>query len=277
MHFEPEKDGNYVAVADKREKNDRINQFGQDYKADIKGIGATRANLGRMLRSLDLVGWSTREDSGRLNRKALTRYATGESNIFQRRAMKQADASAVTIMVDCSGSMYGTIDTAQEVSIQLAKMLEQAKVNYAVTGFTGSEPTDCYDEVTGTYIETVQFIPFKERKESLRKASPKMGSINRMSLAGNPDYSALVMCIEELSAQKEGRKILFFLTDTGSYGEDQMLHANALADAAGVTIIAIGIGTRNVHRLFKHGVNITYIGDMGDRTFNTMLKSLKAE
>ena len=252
--------------------------FEENFNKDVQGMGATRANLGRMLRSLDLMGWSRREETGRLDRRALTRFATGDINIFSRRESKMADASAVTILVDCSGSMRGeTMEVAGQVSTQLSKLLEQSRVNYAVTGFTGSEPHHNFDKDSGVNVEDVHFLPFKERGESLRAAAPKMGAIRRMALTGNPDYSSLMFAIEEIKTQKEQRKIIFFLTDTGSYDPDQMKQVARIAEIFKITIIGIGIGTYDVKSLFKHGVDVSNIDDMGKDTFSTMLRTLRAK
>lgn len=255
---------------------DGKNSFQRSMGKEIKGIGATRAALGRMLRSIDFVGWSHSEESGRLDRKALTRVKLGATSIFSRRAAKVAERSAVTIMVDCSGSMMGSMDSAQNVTIQLGKLLEQSRVNFAVTGFTGSEPTDNYDKAMRCYVERVDFIPFKTRGESMVKAAAKLGNINNGARHGNPDYSALMFCIEEIKVQPEQRKIIFFLTDTGSYSPDAMAQVQKSAAAFKVEIIAIGLHTDGINTLFKHGVDVHDIDDLGSKTFKQLLTTLKA-
>jgi hypothetical protein len=255
-----------------------VNHFQKAMGEQIENIGATRAALGRILRSLDLVGWSRNEEAGRLDRKSLTRVAAGATSVFARRDIKQADASAVTIMVDCSGSMAGAeMVVAGKVAIQLGKLLEQSKVNFAVTGFTGSEPKTDYDDDAQAYVDRVEFLPFKERGESTRSAAPKLGHIRHSASGGNPDYSALMFCIEEIRTQKEQRKIIFFLTDTGSYIKSHMKHVQKIAADFGITIIAIGIGTDNVTTMFKHAVDVQNLSDLGKDTFTTLLRTLRSK
>jgi len=257
-------------------KAEGVKSFQRSFAQEVKGIGATRAALGRMLRSIDFVGWSQNEESGRLDRKALTRVKLGATSIFSRRDSKVAERSAVTVMVDCSGSMCGSMDVAQDVTVQLGKLLEQSRVNFCVTGFTGSEPTDDYDKVMKCYVERVDFIPFKNRNESMVKASAKLGNINNSARSGNPDYSALMFCIEEIKAQPEQRKIVFFLTDTGSYSPEAMAQVQKSAGQFGVEIIAIGLGTHGINTLFKHGVDVNNVNDLGSKTFKQLLTTLKA-
>ena len=79
--------------------------FSAKYNNQPSGLGATRASLLRLLRSLDLVGWSTHEESGRLDRKAFTRFAVGSTAVFSKRQHIEAERSAVSVLIDCSGSM----------------------------------------------------------------------------------------------------------------------------------------------------------------------------
>jgi cobalamin biosynthesis protein CobT len=241
-------------------------------------MGATRAALGQMLRSLDLVGWSRNEESGRLDRKALTRLSAGATTVFSRRTTKVADKSAVTVLVDCSGSMATEMVMAASATIQLAKMLEQARVSVRVIGFTGSDPDtgEGYDSDTGTDEQVLVIVPFKDRGETLRAAAAKMGAIRNCASAGTPDYAAIMHGIEELATQPESRKVLFFLTDAGSYDKKHIAQAQKFADRMGVTVIAIGIGC-NVTRLFKHGANVGNIADLGGSTFTALLRTLKAK
>ena len=252
--------------------------FEQEISKPPTAMGATRAALGQMLRSLDLVGWSRNEESGRLDRKALTRLSAGATTVFSRRTTKVADKSAVTVLVDCSGSMMSEMVMAASATIQLAKMLEQARVSVRVIGFTGSDPDtgEGFDADTGTDEQVLVIVPFKERGETLRAAAPKMGGIKNCASAGTPDYAALMHGIEELATQPESRKVLFFLTDAGSYDKKHIAQAQKFADRMGVTVIAIGIGC-NVTRLFKHGANVSNIADLGGSTFTALLRTLKAK
>lgn len=251
--------------------------FEEQMSSPPKSVGATRAALSQMLRSIDLVGWSRNEESGRVDRKAFTRLAAGATTVFSRRDMKSADKSAVTILVDCSGSMAGEVmHITAQVSIQLAKMLEQARVNTAVIGFTGSEPNDNYDDDTEVDEQVLLTVPFKNRGESLRAAAEKMGAIRDCASSGNPDYAALMYAIEEIATQPEQRKVVFFLTDTGSYDKAHMKQAQLFADRMGVTLIAIGIGAR-VERLFKHGADVYDLSDLGGKTFTALLRTLRSK
>ena len=264
-----------------RKSNAQMN-YSVEFNSEPSGLGATKATIQRILRSLDLVGWNTHEETGRLDRKAFTRYATGSTAIFSKRHHVEAQASAVTILIDCSGSMGngGRIQTAQSVAIQLSKMLDKANASFNVVGFQGGKgyarqgATGSTDGIEAL-VEFTEFIPFKTWGESLSKASAKLGSIREWAGHSTPDYSALSITLEELSKREEQRKILFFLTDADSYTKSHMVYLQEIADKLGIKIIAIGVGRTDVEQCFKVAQNVENVSDLADASFGKLLKELR--
>jgi cobalamin biosynthesis protein CobT len=241
------------------------------------GLGATRSNLSRLLRTLDFVGWSTHEESGRLDRRALTRYASGSANIFSRRDIKEAEKSAVSVLIDCSGSMDGRrIRIAEEIAVHLSRLLNRAKVPFAINGFHNDKQTS--EQVGGgdwITTSTPTFIPFKRWGEAYGRVIAKLGSISECAIGGTPDYSAIYNAIEDISKRSESRKILFILTDAEGYSIEHMRHLQKFADTCGVTIVAIGIGNTDVTRCFTNSSNVINLSDLASTTFNSLLKTVE--
>lgn len=260
-----------------------INNFASIFNTTQDGLGAVRANLLRLLRSLDLVQWNSYEESGKLDRKAFTRFATGSQAVFSKKIYAEAERSAVSVLIDCSGSMIGgrKIAQAESVAIQLAKILDKANVSFEVNGFHG-DTYSVRNEASGANVnrtrlqsQHVIFIPFKQWGESLSKASPKMGSIGQWADNSTPDYSALSIVIENLARRLETKKILFLITDADGYRVEHMKHLQKLADTLGIKIIAIGIGHTDVKECFTHADNILSADGLASSSFNTLLKSLR--
>lgn len=264
-------------------KSECESRFSTHYNDQTSGLGATRANILRLLRSVDLVGWSSHEESGRVDRKAFTRFATGSTAVFSKRTHVDAVKSAVSVLVDCSGSMNesGRIQTAEGIVIQLSRILEKADVSFNVTGFYGHVLPERLKGGGATPINTLAvveqatFVPFKTWKENLGKASAKLGSISRWAQRSTPDYSALSISIEELSKREEYRKILFLITDAEGYNKAHIKHLQDLATRVGVKIVAIGIGDTDVPTVFTSGENVTSVADLASASFNKLLKELK--
>ena len=49
--------------------------YSSQFNAPITNMGATTANLLRLLQSVDNIGWNTHQESGRVDLLALTRMA----------------------------------------------------------------------------------------------------------------------------------------------------------------------------------------------------------
>ena len=106
-------------------KTECENNFSAQFNTQTSGLGATRANILRLLRSVDLVGWSTHEESGKVDRKAFTRFACGSTAVFSKRQHVDAVKSSVSILIDCSGSMEedNKIVIAESITIQLLSLI----------------------------------------------------------------------------------------------------------------------------------------------------------
>jgi cobalamin biosynthesis protein CobT len=255
-------------------KADGERRFAHDLANAPQGIGATRTNLQRLLHSLDYVGWSKSEESGRLDRRALTRYAVGSANIFSRRQYVEAETSAVSVLIDCSGSMNdgSRIIIAQQVAIHLSKMFQQARVPFSVTGFRNGSSN--YLDNGGT-TERPEFLPFKPWGQSLQRSLATLGSIAQFASGGTPDYTAIANALDELSQRDEHRRILFILTDAEGYDKAHMEHLQRIADKVGITIVAIGIQSRDTVRCFVNSASVNKLSDLGETAFNQLLKAVR--
>jgi hypothetical protein len=253
---------------------------------EIANIGALRTNLLKLLRSIDLVGWSTHEESGRLDRRALTRFASGSANIFSRRQMVEAEKSAVSILVDLSSSMGEKedkgprrIEVTQDVTIQLSRLLDRAKVDFSVTGFYRNTGNACISSVThsGEVVysdsESCVFVPFKKWNESLVKCVAKLGCIVPFCRGATPAYSAIEQSLRDLAKQESHRKILFILTDAEQFEPKQIQHLDALAESLGILMIAIGIRTLWTD-VFKHNVSVQDLSGLGEQAFSKLLQTV---
>lgn len=256
-----------------------IENFKECYQQTPQGIGATRSHLLRLLRSIDLVGWNSYEESGRLDRKAFTRYAAGAANVFSKREYKDAERSAVSILIDCSGSMDhdNRIVIANQVAVQLARILEKANAEYNVTGFYGNAYGEHEDPHGASQKMSYQhqipvFIPFKEWGESLAKASAKMGAIRQAANGSTPDYGSVSLALEALALRNEQRKVLFLLTDADGYNVEHMRHLQKVADKQNILIVAIGIGDTDVKKCFVHSDNVMNLNQLAGASFSKLLK-----
>lgn len=238
---------------------------------DIGG-GVLRRQIGQLLKSVDHIGWSKREEAGRLDRRALTRFASGDAAIFSRREYKEAERASVMVLVDCSGSMMNRICEAQKVTIHLSEILNRTKTPFAVYGFGNHELS--HEEVGGLYVERPTFLKFKEWGERLANAHKKLGFMHKATCGGTPDYASLYYGIDEISRRPEHKKVLFFLTDATGYEKDHVKHLELLAEKLGVILVVIGISSYSVMKTFTKAVNINNASELQDAMFQKLIRSL---
>lgn len=250
-----------------------MNEYIDKYQAISKGnvkTGQLSNQIRRLLRSIDHVGWSTHEEAGRLDRRALTRFASGDAAIFSRRHYKEAERSAVMVMIDCSGSMDQRIKEAQKTSIYLSEILSDCKVPFAVYGFGDH----CYGgllTVNHKFFEGPTFLKFKEWGERLSKAQAKLGFMHKTANGGTPDYPSLYWGIDEVSRRPEQRKVLFFITDANGYEKDHIQHLERMAEKLGVILVVIGICSGSVDKVFTKSVSIYSASELSSTVFKQFI------
>jgi cobalamin biosynthesis protein CobT len=106
--------------------------------------GATRHMIGPMQKDVErmMAARSVRMNipgyrSGRLHQGALHKVTMGDDRVFRRRFETKAKATAVTLLVDNSGSMNGSkMDVAMQAAYALGQTLERVSVPCEVIGFT---------------------------------------------------------------------------------------------------------------------------------------------
>ncbi|AOY94584.1 cobalt chelatase [Cupriavidus sp. USMAA2-4] len=118
----------------------------REYRERLDRLLAARGlNLARLARELAAAlaqprpqGWSFGEESGRIDgrRLALLAASPAERRVFRQERLRPRAACAVSLLVDCSGSMKGHVELVAMLVDTLARALELAGVPAEVLGFT---------------------------------------------------------------------------------------------------------------------------------------------
>jgi cobalamin biosynthesis protein CobT len=249
-------------------------------KQQFAGIGATKAALRKLLISVDAVGWSRREETGRVDRRAFSRFAAGERAVFSRREYKEANRSAVSILVDVSGSTslgvgessgVSRIDVFSVVTANLAKLLDECNASVSVTAFTG----DRYQDASGD-AEKVTFIDLKGFNQSLRSTACNIGTLPTLSRGCTPDYASVYETLVQLSQRSEERKVLILITDADAFITGNHRQIEKLADKLGVVIIALCIGG-DISKCYTHHANVKSAADLFSGAFDKLLTAIRKD
>lgn len=160
-----------------------------------------RAYLMAMQREKQTTGWR----SGKLDTGRLTDALRGREDLFKRKEPVLLVDSAVSLLVDSSGSMNGRpFQHACASALMLAEALQGIKVSVEIAGFTefGSEADQLIHDV---------WQPFGSRfvKERVLRDMAKISTC----LSNNVDGENILYAYQRLMVQKQHRKILIVLSD----------------------------------------------------------------
>tara|TARA_R110000851_G_scaffold46554_9_gene113259 strand:+ start:2385 stop:3209 length:825 start_codon:yes stop_codon:yes gene_type:complete len=245
-------------------------------------MGAVRSKILKILQAEDQIGRSNRETKGKLDRKAFSRFATGQADIFTQRNVKLAENTAVSIFIDTSSSMYQrksrglkdfeldknyrAIDGAREVSIQLSNIISKTNSEFAVQGFT--------DASSKTDVTIYQYK--KWGKKLTPKEKFKISTLDCVNASGTPVYESLRWAIQDISKVQSKKKVLFIITDAVFHYNaiKQIPYLESLAEKLGIKIVAIGLETNSdLTGMFKHSANVN-LDDLFGQSFGQILKAI---
>lgn len=208
-----------------------------------------RYEIRKMFENSGTEEFNINRRTGSLNINALSNIGHSD-RLFKRRHEVAGVDSAVTIVLDCSGSMdfYGRMPNAVNVCYALLTVLAASGVATSVVTFNHS-----------ISVLKPWAMPVPRSKELLESISPT-GNTN--------DYSALSFAHGLLLRRPEARKVCFVLTD--GEGDPDATRAQCHSGARlGVTTIGVGI-LENVGHVYPNAVYVNNVADLGTVAFNKL-------
>ena len=244
-------------------------------RADLDALVAEHRPLGAYLRRSALVlypeprdeAWESEQEQGHLDPRLLTSLVTGSSDgrIFRRTTPQMRPGGAVTVLVDCSGSMKGVMPQVAVLVDLLVRALDDAGVATEVLGYTtgawsGGRP---YREWLaagrpphpGRLNESLNLV-FKDASTSWRRARGRIsGLLWTPTFREGIDGEALEWAYDRLRGIDADRRTLLLICDgspmdgaTALTNDEDYLdrHLLDVVDAieadAGVDLVGLGIG-----------------------------------
>jgi len=185
--------------------------------------------------------------AGKINASALSSISTGNVHVFKRHHEEGGINSAVSIVLDASGSMEENKkdQLAIETTYALYETLSQSGVAVQVITFDN---------------RTSVLVPFNTpvlKAKGIMKRFETNGSTN--------DYFAIRYAHEQLLARPETRKVCFVLTD-GQGHVDMVKLQVSQGNRSGITTVGVGIGV-NVAKVYDKHVNIMKIKELATASF----------
>jgi len=223
-------------------------------------LSALSQRFVQKVRSSRHVG--SRTYQGRISTKRLHKYRHSQ-NIFKTDLLRKKHTAAVSIIIDCSGSMDNAkIRTARRAALVIGEMMYRAKINFTLNGFTipyvggwgkgGSSSR--FDFGCFTRKDYLIHYRFGSSKDWDKSKHAVLNGRLKHDLQDNDDGESLRHFADELSHEKEERKIMIVLSDgapcagaqTGDMDEDLKRVIKEIRQS-GTEIYAIGLGTYTSH------------------------------
>lgn len=259
-------------------------------------VGGMQKHLERAMAAQDKKTWNPGQRRGRISPGGLYKTATGDDRVFRRRHVTQAKNTAVSLLVDCSGSMGwdNRIKTAGLAAYALSSTLERLKIQHEVIGFT----TVKNDRVLSRAISAEEgfvrysrlqplYMPvFKGFHERLGvEAKSRLAHLTERPrwLNENVDGESVQIAAHRLSMQRAERHVLIVLSD-GSPACPGDAHAQHLhlkdtvqnLEKRGIEVIGIGIDTDAVRTYYPRNLVLRNLEALPGAVMGQLTKLLLA-
>ena len=257
-------------------------------------INMCRRKLERALIAKQNRDWDNAKEDGRLDTRRLTAAVAGKTNVFKTRTDRDDIDTALTLLVDLSGSMCGEpIRMARQVVIAFCEAVDRTGIKYEVLGFDNTylDPKMCPRQVIEVArkresrgydrLEPLNMAVFKHFNERLFECKGSIASIVNMASGNNTDGEAVVLANERLQARSEKRKVMMVLSDgePAAWG-DRGSHFKHLREVTSeiedteTDLIGIGIQSDAVERFYKHHVVVHSLDDLQGVVMSELAKLL---
>lgn len=205
-------------------------------------------DLRTLLQVRSQARYQKNQTKGKLSRTSVWKVAVPtvgsgkwNSQIFRKKQVNDCLDTAVTLLVDCSGSMAGQkYQVACAAAIVMSQALDVLGVPYEVVGFTTSYNGASYREVAMLAIFKQFGVP--------NVPSTMLSAMDDMAgrLRNNPDGPAVQFATNRLCATRNKRRVMITLSDgypATSVLDDYSALIKAVQEAreANVEVYAIGI------------------------------------
>lgn len=270
-----------------------------DMLGDMGGaVSGMRRKLERALMAKQKRDWDVGREHGRLDTKRLASAVAGRSNVFKLRDDRAEMDTAVSILVDMSGSMAGPkARLATQAVIALAEALDRPGIPFEVLGFnnhslflgTSGRDFQAIKEDLGRKSHD-RYVPldlyeFKRFDERLVQASGVMWQIERFSDGSNTDGEAVLSAWRRLAARPESRRVMLVLSDGQPASAGNMgAQAGYLLDVVkrvqadeSCDVVGVGIMDSSVERFYKRHVVVNELDDLSGVAMDQMSRLLMGE
>lgn len=253
-------------------------------------VGPVARNLERAFaaRNKSLTQQGLRK--GKLSSNNLYRLTAGDDHIYKNKIEHKTREVAVSLVIDCSGSMHGSkIHTAMCSAWVLADVLGRLGVDCEIMGFTTGDlykqrSQDLYKEMCDAShagkefdrCEPLRLPMFKTFQEKFSiEVKKRMASYAHVqsSMASNIDgesvqYAYESLCRHANKGKKKGKMMIVFSDGQPAGGVDSRKLNSHLKKVVqriekdGTNIVGVGIMSNSVQHFYRKNVKLDNVADL---------------
>lgn len=252
-------------------------------------VNMCRRKLERALIAKQNRDWDNAKEDGRLDTRRLTAAVAGKTNVFKTRTDRNEMDTALTLLVDLSGSMSGSkVSMARDVVIAFCEALDRTGISYEVLGFCNGWPDHIKElndvDTTRWFKDFNRLWPlhmavFKHFDERLHDAKGAIARISNVAGGDNTDGEAVLLANARLQSRPDKRKVLMVLSDglpaaNGSGLEQHLADVISEIEASNTDVIGIGIKDDSVERFYSKHVVVNSLDDLQGVVMSELAKLL---
>lgn len=262
---------------------------------NVDAVRRLRRGLANALRAAEKRWWHEDQVRGELSPKTLHRLAMDRPSldIFRRRASVQGRSTAVSIVLDASGSMTTQkMDVARDAMRVLLDALHDLKIPTEAFTFTTGDQLDVNKAAAEMGIQPQDIVRrftrfsnleiglIKQFDDSVKIALKRLPTIQGTGLT--PLGEAMEIGASRLIVRSESRKITLVLSDgragcEGS-GAAAHLHAQHIAERitkAGIELIGVGIQDQSLCAVVTDTIVVKEISELPTQLCRLLGRTLK--
>ena len=264
-----------------RLKEGKASQYDRHLTMMQGDVNMMRRSIERALFAKSQRDWDFGKEDGRLDSRRFPSAFNGKPNVFKMKSDRREMDTALTMLVDLSGSMSGEkVFVAQQCAMAIAECVDRTGIAYEILGFNtgqGSVPnvpprsTDYKDRLRYTRWESIDMWIFKHFKERLFEAKGAISCISQCSGGNNVDGESVQYAYDRLKERNEQRKVLIVLSDgqpACSTNYDMSLRRHLVDTVKKIEadkdtdVVGIGIRDSAVKDYYSNHVVVENVGEL---------------
>ena len=260
-------------------------------KESLGGLNTMKGKMANMFLTRVASKWINDREEGKINGKALARVKTGYRNVYREKFRSRETDTAITFLVDFSGSMHGfRIENAMRAVVLFLETLKATKIKSEVLGYTCGNVPDSdkwYEEKNKSFygrVESLRTLVIKEFNEPYgQKVQKRISNYRNVGMHNNNDPDSVKIAYDRIRRRPEKRKVLFVLTDGAvvSAGNDGIGRTylktlcKQIAKEGVVELIGIGMMAEEVREYYPKSIYLPKPDTLAKDLFDQLRKIFK--